>query len=33
MRALNSPEMRKGLGFIITFLKSLATQEQQISNV
>jgi len=33
MRELNSPEMRKGLGFVITFMKGLATQEQkQLSN-
>lgn len=33
MRELNSPEMRKGLGFIITFLKGLSAQEQnQLNN-
>lgn len=32
MRAMNSPEMRKGLGFIITFLKGLAAQEQKKLN-
>mgnify|MGYP000123672055 CR=1 FL=1 len=34
IRELNSPEMRKGLGFIITFLKGIAsTEKKQISNV
>jgi len=26
MREMNSPEMRKGLGFMITFLKSLSEE-------
>jgi uncharacterized protein YjgD (DUF1641 family) len=28
MRAMNSPELRKGLGFMITFLKNIATESE-----
>lgn len=31
MRELNTPEMKKGIGFMITFLKKIAT-EQEIQN-
>ena len=33
LRTLNSPEMKKGLGFIITFLKGLSTGQTNINNV
>ncbi len=29
MRAMNSPELRKGLGFMITFLKNIATESEK----
>ena len=32
MRAMNSPEMRKGLGFMITFLKNIAAADENRNN-
>ncbi len=29
LRAMNSPELRKGLGFMITFLKNIATESEK----
>ena len=31
MRELNTPEMKKGIGFVITFLKKIS-EEQEIKN-
>ncbi len=31
MRVMNSPELRKGLGFMITFLKNIASQSENIN--
>jgi uncharacterized protein YjgD (DUF1641 family) len=30
MRELNTPEMKRGLGFIIAFLKNISNQESEI---
>jgi len=32
MRAMNAPELRKGLGFMITFLKNIAKESEKQSN-
>lgn len=32
MRELNSPEMKKGIGFLITFMKNMATIEENTNN-
>jgi len=32
MKELNTPEMKRGIGFVLTFIKSLSPEEEKVEN-